>query len=269
MSGEDLGLTRDEIAADLRALGVRPGDRLLVHSSLKSLGWVKGAAHAVVDALLDAVFPGGTIAVPTHTSPAPILDLVTTPCHTGAIPNALRIRPDAIRSLDATHSVAAIGPDAAYACAGHPLATALGVDSPFDRLSRLGARILLIGVTHTANSTVHVAEARYPVPYLDVPYSPEYASASVRIVGPGAVDLMVPRIRECPGCSHNFDVLDEPMTCSGRQTIGTVGRAQCRLMVAEDLVACVHELLDSDLGALLCGDPKCTCCPNARATLPG
>jgi len=264
-----MALTWLDILADLRALGVQPGDRLLVHSSLRSLGWVQGGAQAVVEALLAAVFPGGTVAVPTHTNPAPVIDLRTAPAHTGAIPNALRLRPEAIRSPDPTHSVAAIGPDAPYACAGHPTATALGVDSPFDRLARLGAKILLIGVTHTTNSTVHVAEARYGVPYLDVPYSPEYANPVIRVVGPGGLDFTVRGIRECPGCSRNFDVLDEPMTRSGRQIIGRVGEAQCRLMLAEDLIACAHELLDADLGALLCSDPACTACPAARRTISG
>ncbi|MCD6361753.1 MAG: AAC(3) family N-acetyltransferase [Armatimonadetes bacterium] len=269
MSEGDRGLTRDEIIADLRALGIEPGDRLIVHSSLRSLGWVEGAAHTVVEALLAAVFPGGTVAVPTHTRPMPVMDLRTAACHTGAIPNALRIRPDAVRSPDPTHSVAAVGPDAAWVCAGHPRATALGVDSPFDRLARMGAKILLLGVTHTTNSTIHVAEARYGVPYLDKPYSEEYEKATIRVIGPGGVDFTVRGIRECPGCSRNFDVLDEPMTDSGRQIIGRVGAAECRLMSAEDLIACAHEALDADIGALLCDDPACPACPIARTTLSG
>jgi len=264
VSDDSPGLSRDQITADLRALGLQPGDRLLVHASLSSLGWVQGAAHTVVEALLAAVFPGGTVAVPTHTRPAPVIDLRTTAAHTGAIPNALRIRPEALRSPHPTHSVAAIGPDAAYACAGHPTATALGIDSPFDRLARLAAKILLLGVTHTTNSTVHVAEARYGVPYLNKPYSEEYEKATIRVVGPGGLDFTVRGIRECPGCSRNFDLLDEPMTRSGRQLIGRVGRAECRLMSAEDLIACAHEALDADPGALLCSDPNCPACPTAK-----
>src|SRR5689334_15505508 len=60
-------VTRTMIAEHLRALGVRPGEILLVHSSLSSLGWVCGGPVAVVQGLLDALGPDGTLVVPTQT----------------------------------------------------------------------------------------------------------------------------------------------------------------------------------------------------------
>jgi aminoglycoside 3-N-acetyltransferase len=60
--------TRPEIAAGLRGLGVAPGDLLLVHTSVKALGWIPGGAVAVVQALRDAVGDTGTIVVPTQTA---------------------------------------------------------------------------------------------------------------------------------------------------------------------------------------------------------
>src|SRR3546814_6502991 len=53
--------TAATLAADLKALGVVPGDVLMVHSSMKSLGFVAGGAQAVVEALLSAVGPEGTV----------------------------------------------------------------------------------------------------------------------------------------------------------------------------------------------------------------
>ncbi|OSC63358.1 AAC(3) family N-acetyltransferase, partial [Streptomyces sp. 4F] len=53
--------------AGLRELGVRSDDTLLVHSSLSSLGWVCGGPVAVVQGLLDALGPDGTLVVPTQT----------------------------------------------------------------------------------------------------------------------------------------------------------------------------------------------------------
>src|SRR3954467_14233779 len=59
--------TGELLAPEFTRLGVRPGDVLLVHASLRALGWVVGDATAVVQALLDAVGPTGTVAVPTQT----------------------------------------------------------------------------------------------------------------------------------------------------------------------------------------------------------
>ncbi len=90
---------------DLRHLGLGSGDVVLVHSSLSRLGHVKGGAPAVVDALLRAVEPGGTVLFPTltgseHDGPArpPHLDVRRTVCWTGRIPETARLRPDACRT---------------------------------------------------------------------------------------------------------------------------------------------------------------------------
>ena len=75
MSGEERSIkastgpvTRAQLADDLGRLGVRPGSALLVHTSLSALGWVCGGAQTVVEALLDALGPDGTLVVPTHTN---------------------------------------------------------------------------------------------------------------------------------------------------------------------------------------------------------
>ena len=57
--------TRQSLANDLRVLGVEAGMTLIMHSSLKSLGWVCGGPVAVLQALMDVVTPSGTIVVPT------------------------------------------------------------------------------------------------------------------------------------------------------------------------------------------------------------
>ncbi len=56
---------KEDITAELRRLGIREGDLLIAHSSLRAFGWVEGGADAVVQALLDTVGPEGTVMVPT------------------------------------------------------------------------------------------------------------------------------------------------------------------------------------------------------------
>ena len=53
-----------KLATELRALGIRLDDTLMVHSSLSALGHVEGGPETVVDALREAVGPGGTLIVP-------------------------------------------------------------------------------------------------------------------------------------------------------------------------------------------------------------
>ena len=58
--------TVQSLASQLGSLGVGPGQTLLVHSSLRALGWTCGGAQAVILGLLEAVGPQGTIVMPAH-----------------------------------------------------------------------------------------------------------------------------------------------------------------------------------------------------------
>ena len=60
--------THGSLSADLRKLGVKAGDTVIVHSSLGSLGWVNGGAVAVVQALCDVVTDAGDVVMPTHSN---------------------------------------------------------------------------------------------------------------------------------------------------------------------------------------------------------
>ena len=96
-------VTRAVLRADLRRLGVREGDCVMLHSSLSSLGRVEGGAEAVVEAFLDATGPEGTLITPAFTEGAWKEHLAMPDCqdwrgrefcrsqwpsHQGAIPNA-------------------------------------------------------------------------------------------------------------------------------------------------------------------------------------
>ena len=119
------GLGVAELTAGLRELGLAPGDDVLVHSSLSSLGRVDGGAQTVCEALVRAVSPGGTVCCPTitgsrrYSKSIPPRFSVDDPCWSGAVPEAMRHRADAVRSLHPTHSVACVGPRAAELTCGH------------------------------------------------------------------------------------------------------------------------------------------------------
>ncbi len=161
------------IAEGLRNLGIRSGDRVLVHSSLSKFGYVEGGAGTVILALLHTVGPEGTVLVPTLTATRrdgprhpPRFDVRSTPCWTGRIPETLRQWPGAVRSLGPTHSVAALGADSRRLLAGHEdCRTPCGIGSPYVKLAEARGKIIFFGVTLDSNTSFHSAEELAGVPY--------------------------------------------------------------------------------------------------------
>lgn len=167
-------VTRSQIAAGLRSIGLPPGAHALVHSSLKSFGHVDGGANAVIDGVLEALGPSGTALFPTFTGSSklgpdhpPHFDVRHSPCWTGRIPEVARARPDARRSLHPTHSVVAIGPDTAELLQDHELSpTPCGPDTPFGRLARSDqGYVVFLGVDLSCNTMFHHVEEVAKVDY--------------------------------------------------------------------------------------------------------
>jgi len=186
ISRSDAPRTRTSLAADLRRLGVRTGDVLVVHSSLSALGWVVGGEVAVVHALLDAIGPEGTLVVPTqsfgNSDPAlwahppvpeawwpviranmPPYDPAITPTRgLGRIPETVRTWPGAVRSPHPQASFAAVGARAAELMAVHDLDCRFGERSPLAAIEAAGGRVLLLGAGFESCTCLHLAETRVP-----------------------------------------------------------------------------------------------------------
>jgi aminoglycoside 3-N-acetyltransferase len=188
--------TIDSLRSELLALGLEPGMTVLVHSSLSALGWVSGGPVAVILALEMVLGDEGTLVMPTHstdlsdpahwqnppvpqtwwevireTMPAYDPDLT----HTrgmGRIPETFRKQRGVIRSSHPLDSFAARGPAANFICADHSLDYSLGEGSPLARLYESKGWVLLLGVGHENNTSLHLAE-----------YRAEFASKKVVING--------------------------------------------------------------------------------------
>ena len=164
--------TIKEIVADLRLLGVRPGGVSMVHSSLKSLGWLPKGAETVIQSLQEALTEAGTLLMPalsyeTVRSDHPVFDLRNTPSCIGAIPEYFRVRPGTLRSLHPTHSVCGIGPLAEELLSAHIQdTTPCGPHSPFQRLPDFDGQILMLGCGLRPNTSMHAIEELVTPSYL-------------------------------------------------------------------------------------------------------
>jgi len=180
--------TVESLTADFAALGLRAGMTVLVHSSLSSLGWVNGGAHAVILALEGVLTRSGTLVMPTQSGdlsdPAhwqnppvpevwwaairdtmPAFDPDLTPTRNmGKIPETFRKQQGVRRSRHPQVSFAAWGASATHVIGSHTLEYSLGEGSPLARLYELDARVLLIGVGHSNNTSLHLAEYRADYP---------------------------------------------------------------------------------------------------------
>lgn len=161
-------VTKEEIINDLKKLGLKRGDIVLVHSSLSAIGYVDGGADTVVDALIETVGQKGTVLMPAYPMNGTMLGYAKTdplfnpkidPSQMGKITEAFRLRKEALRSLHPTHSVAAIGPYAEYLLKNHEKSqTPCGKTSPFYKLIELRGYILHLGSRFGQTTSVHVIE---------------------------------------------------------------------------------------------------------------
>lgn len=180
--------TIETLAADLRRCGLAAGQSVIVHTAMSKIGWIAGGAQAVIQALLNVLGPEGTLMMPTHTTnntdPAmwqfppvpehwvpiireqtPAYDPAITPTREmGAVAELFRTWPGVIRSSHPITSFAALGRHAGFLINDHALTSETGEQSPIARLYDLDGYVLLIGVNHFNNTSLHLAEERTDYP---------------------------------------------------------------------------------------------------------
>ena len=230
-------LNKEILRDQLRQMGIQPTDTVLIHTSLKAVGYIDGGADGLIDAFRDSL-DRGLFLVPTHTwanvNPAhPVFDVRSSvPC-IGALPKAAALRPDGIRSLHPTHSIWAYGADAAEFVRGEEnAATPAPPGFCWDRLADREAKILLIGVSHNRNTFIHSIDERAKLPdrlsdnAFDVTILDRNGKALHR------------RVRS-HFCSKTNDVsqfyvnFEKPLTELGAQTMGRLGNAAVRIVDAK------------------------------------
>lgn len=256
---DELGMvSRDEITEQIRALGVQPGGVLVVHTAFSKVAPVEGGSRGLIEALLNALGPAGTLVMPCMADDDDHpFDPKTSPCFAMGVVADTFWRMEGVLRSDSPHAFAATGPRAAEITAAHPVDVPHGLDSPVGRVYKLDGQVLLLGVGHDADTTVHLAENLSGVRYRRA------CSAMVFLNGqPTRIDY-----GEVDHCCENFALLDTWLETAGQQRRGVIGHAEARLARSRDIVAAALARLRENETVFLHPAGVCGECDEARASL--
>ncbi len=258
-------ITTDTILADIRKLGVGPGDFLLVRGALGRIGRVRGGATTVIEALLACVGQEGTIASLSFTDSSFIRRAdplnpyhLSKKSYAGALPNAMIEYHGSFRSGHPTCSYVAIGKYAEAFTTGHDENS--GAYEPIRHLLAKEGKCLLIGCVGSSPgfTTTHLAEAdlgylrKVIFPWLNTTY---YYDKN------GVLKLF--RRKDLGLCSNSFYKFYAHYVAREILTTGYVGQAYSVIAPAKNCYGIEKEILENNSKFNICDSPECFMC-NAR-----
>ena len=257
-----------DIVQSLHNVGVVRSSRLIVHASLSAFGPVAGGAETMVGALLAAA---ETVVLPAFTFRTTIVPQVGPPdnameygdregkndsaeifqedlptdAEMGIVAETARRHPRSQRSRHPLLSFTGVGAEEGLAAQTPetPLA-------PIAWLAEFDADVLLMGVDHRADTSVHWAE--------------KLAGRKQFIrwaLTPQGV-LVCPEI---PGCSDGFGVLSDRLDGVARKA--NLGDSEITLIPLRDLLHVAGGWIREDPRALLCDRAGCERCAAVRAAV--
>lgn len=230
-------ISREVLAQQLLELGVAAGGVLLVHTSFSKVRPVEGGPEGLISALRTALGQDGTLVMPSmsYDDDHPF-DKTKSHCNEmGVLADTFWRQPDVLRS-DNNHAFAAVGPLAEKITAPHPIDIPHGIDSPVGRVYELDGQVLLLGVDHMSNTTIHLAENQAGVRYR--------REKHVTILKEGKASRF--EYREIDHCCQKFSLVEKWLDEKGLQRRGKVGNARARLIRSLDIVETVTERLKAN-----------------------
>jgi aminoglycoside 3-N-acetyltransferase len=228
----------EDLLTHLRRLGLKPGNRILVHSSFGQFGGFRGTPSDVIATLCRAVGPHGAVMMPTmpfsglaidYARSGAVLDVRRTPSKMGVLSEVFRRTPGVVRSVHPTHPVAIWGADAETLAQGHADShTPCGAGSPFHKLLETRGRILFLGTDIFSLTFLHTLEEIYEPRLPRSPFTTEVFHLSTRdasgalrttdtrLFDPGVArrrrpDRLVPELRRA-GAWHSKKLKTLPIT---------------------------------------------------------
>jgi aminoglycoside 3-N-acetyltransferase len=234
---------------------------LLVHTSFRAVRPVEGGPAGLIAALREALGPHGTLVMPSWGGDDDTpFDPDATPAASdlGVAAQAFSRLPGVVRSAQ-PFAFAAAGPEAGRITADPLPLPPHRPESPVGRVHELDGQVLLLGVGHDANTTLHLAELLAGVPYR----TPKHCTVLDVHGRPTRVDY-----HENDHCCERFALADDWLRARGLQREGRVGHAPARLVRARDVVTVAREQLARDpLVFLHPGGAGCAECDEARRSV--
>jgi len=268
-------VTHSELVAGLRALGVRTGCVLMVHTRMSAIGWVVGASETVVRALLEALGPAGTLlayvgwndntcrmdewplrwqdAYRSERSPFDPLCSEADP-QMGRVAERIRTWPGAVASGSHYRRMVAVGRQAEWLTESQPWDHAFGPGSPLAKLVQADGQILMLGAPLDRLTIIHHAESLVDGP------EKRLASHMVPVRDGAAVvwrevrdhDTTTARgafpYKRVVGDHEPFQVIGQLALEAGCGITGQIGEAQCHLFAARPLVDFIVHWLNMHFG---------------------
>ena len=220
-------ISKTYLTQHLLDLGLKSGGVLLVHCAFSQVKPVEDGPLGLIEALQEALGPAGTLVMPSMTDDDEHpFNPLTTPCvGMGVVANTFWRLPGVHRS-DSPHAFAAKGPQAARITEPHPVEVPHGLDSPVGRVYELDGEVLLLGVGHEANTTIHLAENMAEVRYRCQAQAHFYKDGQPTQIS----------YQEIDHCCEKFNLLDSWLEAKSLQSRKPVGYAEARLIRSQDIV---------------------------------
>jgi len=251
-------VTRSQLVADLGRLGLAAGQTVMLHASVKSIGWVVGGPDVVLDALLDRLTPAGTLMMyvgweddttgmdewsparrQAYEAECPPFDPGTSHAHQqwSILTEYLRIRPGTRRSNHPEASIAALGAQADWLTDPHPLRWGYGPKSPLARLVTCSGHVLVLGSPIGGITLLHHAEhlVRLPNKRIERHRYPVLRQGRRVWVDVEQFDTGWGIVDHIPAEEY-FPVIARLFLATGQGQIGQVGNAEAFLLPAAPLV---------------------------------
>ena len=221
--------TKEQLMQHMADMGIDPKGTLLIHSSMKSIGQVDGGADTVLDAIIEYM-QDGLLILPTHTWAQinlnnPVFHAATEPSCVGLLTNMFMKRPGVVRSLHPTHSIGAVGKDAAEYIKGEEnTISPCPRDGCWGRLYDRKAQILMLGCKLSSYTYLHSVEE-----WADIPDRLTEEPHILYTIAPDGTRYTVPQHRHIHANSVFFVKMDDVYLENGAMKRTRFGDADCLL----------------------------------------